>query len=78
MERFRLKPPPRKYALLGQNPEGWRTAMNIQKKESTRFVVTRDTIQAYEKMTGFTGIGRFMEKRGLMVIVEDKPCNRTV
>lgn len=46
-------------------------------KEQKKFVVTREVIQAYEKMTGFTGIGRFMVKRGLMVIVEDKPCNRT-
>lgn len=62
---------------MGLIPEGRGSVMIGKAKEQKKFVVTREVIQAYEKMTGFTGIGRFMVKRGLMVIVEDKPCNRT-
>ena len=37
-------------------------------------LVRRDALEAYEKLTGFTGIGRFMEDRGAFKIVEENQC----
>lgn len=38
---------------------------------------TRQTVDAYERVTGFIGIGNFFQDRGLIVIVEDSECVAT-
>ena len=40
-----------------------------------KLLVRRDALEAYEKLTGFTGIGRFMEDRGVFKIVEENRCS---
>ena len=36
--------------------------------------VTREAIEAYERRTGFEGLGQFMIDRGLFVLAEEKQC----
>jgi len=36
--------------------------------------VTREAIEAYERRTGFDGLGQFMIDKGLFVLTEEKPC----
>jgi len=36
--------------------------------------VSREAIEAYERRTGFDGLGQFMIDKGLFVISEEKPC----
>lgn len=36
--------------------------------------VTREAIEAYERRTGFDGLGQFMIEKGLFVLAEEKPC----
>jgi hypothetical protein len=36
--------------------------------------VTREAIEAYERRTGFQGIGQFMIDKGLFVMTEETPC----
>jgi hypothetical protein len=36
--------------------------------------VTREAIEAYERRTGFLGIGQFMIDKGLFVMTEEKKC----
>ena len=36
--------------------------------------VTREAIEAYERRTGFDGLGQFMIDKGLFVLAEEKPC----
>jgi hypothetical protein len=36
--------------------------------------VTREAIEAYERRTGFQGIGQFMIDKGLFVLTEETPC----
>ena len=36
--------------------------------------VTREAIEAYERRTGFQGIGQFMIDKGLFVMTEEKTC----
>lgn len=39
-----------------------------------KLLVRRDALEAYERLTGFIGIGRFMEDRGVFEIVEENRC----
>jgi hypothetical protein len=39
-------------------------------------VVTRESIEAYERRTGFVGIGEFFLKKGLFVLEEEKRCEK--
>jgi hypothetical protein len=39
-----------------------------------KLLVRRDALEAYERLTGFTGIGRFMLERGVFEIVEENRC----
>jgi len=36
--------------------------------------VTREAIDAYERRTGFQGIGQFMIEKGLFVMAEENTC----
>ncbi len=36
-----------------------------------QLVVTREAIEAYERRTGFVGIGQFFMDKGLFVLKED-------
>jgi hypothetical protein len=36
--------------------------------------VTREAIEAYERRTGFQGIGQFMIDKGLFVMTEENTC----
>jgi hypothetical protein len=36
--------------------------------------VTREAIEAYERRTGFQGIGQFMIDKGLFVMAEENLC----
>ncbi|AGB03481.1 hypothetical protein [Methanoregula formicica] len=36
--------------------------------------VTREAIEAYERRTGFDGLGQFMIDKGLFVLAEEKQC----
>jgi hypothetical protein len=36
--------------------------------------VTREAIEAYERRTGFEGLGQFMIDKGLFVLAEEKAC----
>jgi len=36
--------------------------------------VTREAIEAYERRTGFQGIGQFMIDKGLFVMTEENIC----
>ncbi len=38
---------------------------------------TRQTVEAYERVTGFVGIGNFYQERGLIDILEDSECAST-
>jgi len=40
-------------------------------------LVTRQAIDAYERRTGFAGIGEFFIKKGLFVLQEDEKCEKT-
>lgn len=42
-----------------------------------KLLVRRDALEAYEKLTGFTGIGRFMVERGVFEIKEENQCQKT-
>lgn len=39
-------------------------------KNMEQLVVTREAIEAYERRTGFVGIGEFFIRKGLFVLVE--------
>jgi len=39
-----------------------------------KFVMRRNALEAYERFTGFAGIGRFMAERGAFEIVEGNGC----
>lgn len=39
-----------------------------------KLLVRRDALDAYERLTGFIGIGLFMEERGVFKIVEENRC----
>ena len=43
-------------------------------KSSMQLTTTREAVEAYEKRSGFQGLGRFMEERGLFLIKERKRC----
>lgn len=36
--------------------------------------VTREAIEAYERRTGFQGLGQFMIDKGLFVMTEENTC----
>ena len=36
--------------------------------------VTREAIEAYERRTGFQGLGQFMIEKGLFVMAEENTC----
>lgn len=40
-------------------------------------VVSRGAVDAYEKASGFIGIGRFFEERGLLAIRKEEPCEES-
>ncbi len=40
-----------------------------------QLVVTREAIQAYERRTGFVGIGEFFLKKGLFILKDGETCN---
>ena len=39
-----------------------------------QLLVTRDAIEAYERRTGFVGIGEFFQKKGLFVLKDGEAC----
>ncbi len=39
-------------------------------------VVSREAVDAYERRTGFVGIGEFFIKKGLFVLKEDEQCEK--
>ena len=39
-----------------------------------QLIVTRDAIDAYERRTGFVGIGQFFIEKGLFVLDKDEAC----
>ena len=41
-----------------------------------KLLVKRDALEAYERLTGFNGIGRFMAERGVFEIVEENRCTK--
>ena len=41
-----------------------------------KLLVRRDALEAYERLTGFTGIGRFMVERGVFEISEENRCQK--
>ena len=40
----------------------------------SQFVISLGAVEAYEKASGFHGIGRFFEERGLLTIRKEEPC----
>jgi hypothetical protein len=51
----------------------------LEKKSCTgdildQLYVTREAIEAYERRTGFQGIGQFMIDKGLFVMAEENLC----
>lgn len=40
-----------------------------------QLVVTREAIEAYERRTGFVGIGEFFQRKGLFVLKDGEACN---
>jgi hypothetical protein len=44
--------------------------MNIVK------TIERDLVEAYELRTGFVGIGKFFEEKGLLRIIGGEPCEK--
>ncbi|MFH0966671.1 MAG: hypothetical protein V1862_03175 [Methanobacteriota archaeon] len=38
--------------------------------------IERELIEAYELRTGFVGIGKFFEKKGLLRIIGGEPCEK--
>ena len=41
-----------------------------------QLVVTREAVEAYERRTGFVGIGEFFLRKGLFVLKEGKTCKK--
>ncbi|HRU80578.1 MAG TPA: hypothetical protein P5515_08760 [Methanolinea sp.] len=41
-----------------------------------QLVVTRESIEAYERRTGFVGIGEFFLRKGLFVLKEGETCKK--
>ena len=41
-----------------------------------QLVVTREAVEAYERRTGFVGIGEFFLRKGLFVLKEGKTCRK--
>ena len=39
-----------------------------------QLVVTREAVEAYERRTGFAGIGEFFLRKGLFVMAEGEKC----
>lgn len=39
-------------------------------------VVSREAVNAYERRTGFVGIGEFFIQKGLFVLKEDEQCKK--
>ena len=43
-------------------------------KNMEQLVVTREAVEAYERRTGFAGIGEFFFRKGLFVLKEGETC----
>jgi hypothetical protein len=43
-------------------------------KNMEQLVVTREAVEAYERRTGFAGIGEFFLRKGLFVLKEGEIC----
>ena len=43
-------------------------------KNMEQLVVTREAVDAYERRTGFVGIGEFFLRKGLFVLKEGETC----
>ena len=41
-----------------------------------QLVVTREAVEAYERRTGFVGIGEFFLRKGLFVLKEGETCKK--
>ncbi len=41
-----------------------------------QLVVTREAVEAYERRTGFAGIGEFFLRKGLFVLKEGETCRK--
>lgn len=41
-----------------------------------QLVVTREAVEAYERRTGFMGIGEFFLRKGLFVLKEVETCKK--
>ena len=41
-----------------------------------QLVVTREAVEAYERRTGFVGIGEFFLRKGLFVLKEGETCRK--
>jgi hypothetical protein len=45
-------------------------------KTMETLVVSREAIDAYERRTGFVGIGEFFIQKGLFILKEDEQCKK--
>jgi hypothetical protein len=54
--------------------EGGRGRPRAGMKIMEQLVVTREAVEAYERRTGFIGIGEFFLKKGLFTLKEGKTC----
>jgi len=48
----------------------------MERDSMEKLLVRRDALEAYERLTGFTGIGRFMVERGVFEVVEENRCTK--
>lgn len=53
------------------------TRVETMKASKHKIIVAEDAIQAYERLTGFIGLGEFFEEKGVWTIQrsEDSPCS---
>ena len=51
-----------------------RVAGMQERNTMEQLVVTREAVEAYERRTGFVGIGEFFLRKGLFVLKEGEVC----
>ncbi|MGV8088029.1 MAG: hypothetical protein ACP5NU_03085 [Methanomicrobiales archaeon] len=53
----------------------WSAGMQ-ERNTMEQLVVTREAVEAYERRTGFVGIGEFFLRKGLFVLKEGETCRK--
>jgi len=53
-----------------------RVAGMQERNTMEQLVVTREAVEAYERRTGFVGIGEFFLRKGLFVLKEGETCRK--